>query len=131
MNSLKVKILGTITIIVVVLVFGISLLEYQHQKRLITQISAQNAVLLTTALQSTIENVMMSGRTDEVQRILARLKEKDKIENLRIFDETGSILNSAIKQEIGLKVSPRDLEMFKDGKRIALVPIGSEDSDKI
>ncbi|GLI37201.1 GAF domain-containing protein [Geobacter hydrogenophilus] len=131
MNSLKVKILGTITLIVSLLVFVVSILEYQHQKRLITQISAQNAVLLTTTLQSTIENVMMSGRTDEVQRILGRLKEKDKIENLRIFDETGRILNSAIKPEIGLQVSPADLEMYKEGKRIALVNVGNEDSDKV
>uniref|UniRef100_A0A831UFX0 GAF domain-containing protein n=1 Tax=Geobacter metallireducens TaxID=28232 RepID=A0A831UFX0_GEOME len=131
MNSLKVKILGAITLIVVLLVSAVSLLDYQHQKRLITQISAQNAILLTAALQSTIENVMMSGRSDEVQRILNRLKEKDKIENLRIFDESGRILNSAVKQEIGLRVSPRDLEMFKDGKRIALLPIGSEQSEKV
>ncbi|ABB31091.1 sensor cyclic diguanylate phosphodiesterase, HAMP and GAF domain-containing, putative heme-binding site [Geobacter metallireducens GS-15] len=131
MNSLKVKILGTITLIVCLLVSVVSILEYQHQKRLITQISAQNAVLLTTTLQSTIENVMMSGRTDEVQRILGRLKEKDKIENLRIFDEAGRILNSAIKPEIGLQVGPADLAMYKEGKRIALVNVGNEDSDKI
>jgi len=131
MNSLKVKILGMITLIVVVIVFVVSVLEYQHQKRIITQISAQNAILLTTTLQSTIENVMMSGRSDEVFRILTRLKEKDKIENLRIFDETGRILNSAIKREIGLQISPRELEMFKDGKRIALVRAANEDSDEI
>ncbi len=131
MNSLKVKILGTITLIVVVLVFIVNLLEYQHQKRLIMQVSAQNAVLLATTVQHTIENVMMSGRTDEVQHILAQLKSRERIRNLRIFDERGLILNSAISREIGFQVTPDELEMFKNGKQIAITPITTPNSDKI
>ncbi|RNC71374.1 MAG: HD domain-containing protein [Desulfuromonadales bacterium] len=120
MNSLKVKILGTVTVIVAVIVTGVSWLEYRNQERIVTQISARSAILLATATQSNIENVMMSGRSDEVHRILTRLKGQDSIEQIRIFDESGRILNSAVKSEIGSKVKPRELEMFKSGKRLAL-----------
>lgn len=91
MNSLRVKILGMITLIVVVIVATFGYLEYRNQQRTITRISARNAQILATTIQNSIENVMMSGQSDEVTRILTRLKTHEAINSLTIFDENGQI----------------------------------------
>ncbi|AJE02590.1 membrane protein [Geobacter pickeringii] len=121
MNSLKIKILGLITLIVVVIVVAVSYLEYRNQRQIVTQISARNAALLAATVQNNIEGVMLGGRSDEVQRILARLKSRDTIEEIRIFDEKGKILNSADKADIGKTVRPDELALFKSGSRVSLI----------
>lgn len=131
MNSLKVKILGMITLIVAVIVATLSYLEFRNQKRIITQISARNAMLLAATIQNNIESVMMGGRSEEVQQILARTKTRDGIEELRIFNESGRILNSADKKEIGRQVEPHELELFRNGNRVTVHITGDAPEDKV
>ncbi|BET57277.1 HD domain-containing phosphohydrolase [Geobacter sp. 60473] len=120
MNSLRVKILGMITLIVVVIVATFGYLEYRNQQRTITRISARNAQILATTIQNSIENVMMSGQSDEVTRILTRLKAHEAINSLTIFDENGRILNSSDKREIGGQVDVQELEAYRKGNAIHL-----------
>lgn len=109
-----------ITLIVVVIVATFGYLEYRNQQRTITRISARNAQILATTIQNSIENVMMSGQSDEVTRILTRLKTHEAINSLTIFDENGRILNSSDKREIGGQVDVQELEAYRKGNAIHL-----------
>ncbi|BDV44133.1 HDIG domain-containing protein [Geotalea uraniireducens] len=127
MNSLKIKIFLLIALIVIVIVSTVGYLELRNQKGIITQISTRNALIFTTAIQSSIENVMMSGRSDEVASVLTRLKGQDTLRQLRIFDETGRILNSADRHELGRQVTPKELDAYRRGMRVALRSDGDEE----
>ncbi|WP_298436368.1 HD domain-containing phosphohydrolase [Geobacter sp.] len=131
MSSLKVKILGLITLITVVIVATVSYLEYRNQRQIVTQISARNASLLAATVQNNIEGVMLGGRSDEVQRILGRLKSRGTIEGIRIFDEKGKILNSADKLEIGKTIRPDELAMFRSGTRVSLVTNSDDGEEQV
>lgn len=116
-----------ITLIVVLIVATFGYLEFRNQQRIINRISARNSQILATTIQNNIENVMMSGKSDEVTRILERLKTHESISRLRIFDEDGRILNSSDKREIGNRVEARELEAYRKGN---ILHLDDEKSDQ-
>nr|WP_324082554.1 HD domain-containing phosphohydrolase [Geomonas sp.] len=60
--------------------------------------------MLVETIKSSIGNAMLSGRSDEVGSIFARIKSREFVKSIRIVDPTGKILNSAERDEIGKKV---------------------------
>jgi putative nucleotidyltransferase with HDIG domain len=115
MNSLKIKILSLITIIVVAIITAAALINFQLQKQLITSVTEQNAVTLTETIKSSIANAMRTGHSADVKNILADLKSQGSIKTIRISDAAGRIITSADDGEIGKRVSLKELSALSSG----------------
>ncbi|HEY5973553.1 MAG TPA: HD domain-containing phosphohydrolase, partial [Geobacteraceae bacterium] len=115
MNSLKVKILGIVCIIVVAIVTAAGVVNFQLQKQLIDSINDQNSFVLTETIKNSISDVMRTGHSDQVRVILSRISSQDVIKSIRIFDTNGKILNSANHAEIGKSIPADDLIASKSG----------------
>lgn len=107
MNSLKIKILGIITSIVVAIILVAALVNFQLQKKMINSIVEHNSLMLAETLKSSIANAMIAGRVDEIRNILSTAKVPEFIKSIRIVDSAGTILHSADNGEIG-KIVSRD-----------------------
>lgn len=105
MNSLKIKILSLITIIVVAIITAAALIDFQLQKQLITSVTEQNAVMLTETIKSSIANTMRTGHSAKILDTLYGIKSQESIRTIRILDPNGRIIFSADSGEIGRRVS--------------------------
>ena len=103
MNSLKIKILGLITVIVAVIVVTAAFINFEQQKRMVTSVTERDIQILSETINTAIADAMRSGYSAEVRDVFARIKSQKYIKGLRIVDETGKILNSADFTEIGKK----------------------------
>ncbi|KAF0217740.1 MAG: metal dependent [Geobacteraceae bacterium] len=115
MNSLKIKILGLITVIVVVIVSTAAFINFEQQKRMVTSVTERDIQVLTDTIKTAIASAMRSGHSTEVSDIFARIKSQKFIKGLRIVDETGKILNSADKAEIGKMTRSKGFPALKAG----------------
>lgn len=106
MNSLKIKILGLITIIVVFIVGVSAVINFNVQEEMITSLAKRNSKLLLETVKNSIANAMRSGNKEEVDKIFSQIRSQEGIQTVRIFDETGKILNSADSGEIGRMLDP-------------------------
>ncbi|MBJ6723557.1 HD domain-containing phosphohydrolase [Geomesophilobacter sediminis] len=107
-SSLKVKILTLITVILVVIFSTAAYLNYQKQKEMLQEIANRNTAVLIETIRSSIGNAMLSGRSDEIANIFARIKSREFVKSIRIIDTNGRVLNSAVKEEIGKMVPDLD-----------------------
>ena len=105
MNSLKVKILGLIAVIVVAIITLAAFINFQLQKQMINSITEHNALMLTETVKSSIANTMLSGRGKELPNILSAIKTQDSIKSIRILDPSFYIVKSSDSGEIGKMVS--------------------------
>lgn len=108
MNSLKTKILGMITVIVMVILTVVVLINMQLQKR-VSDTARQNALLISETIKYGIVNAMHSGQVEAVQDMLDGLKSQESIKGLRILDTSGKVLLSSDKGEIGRMVGKVEL----------------------
>jgi putative nucleotidyltransferase with HDIG domain len=115
MNTLKIKILGLITIIVVAIITVAAMINIQLQKQMITSLTEQNALMMAETIKSSIANAMRAGHAEAVQNILTSIKSQESIKAVRIFDTTGKILTSADNGEIGKLVSKDELKSLQSG----------------
>jgi putative nucleotidyltransferase with HDIG domain len=111
MNTLKTKILGLITIIVIVIITVANLINIQLQKQIIS-ITKQNAHMMSETIKQSILNAMHSGRAEQIQNILDGIKSQESIKVLRIYDTSGKIIASADRGEIGRMVGKDELPMM-------------------
>jgi HD-GYP domain-containing protein (c-di-GMP phosphodiesterase class II) len=118
MNSLKIKIIGLITLIVVAIIAAAAYLNFQQQKRVITSLTEHNQTMLTETIKSSVANAMRAGRSHEVHDILSRIKSHGLITSIRIFDTDGRILNSADSGEIGRIVGQEEMVASRSGKLV-------------
>lgn len=107
-NSLKIKIVGLVAIIVVVTIGISAWLNFSHQKIMLNKIAQQNAIVLTESILTSIHTSMKLGHSTEVDEILTRVKSHEYIKALRIVDNNGKILHSADKSQIGTHLSPEE-----------------------
>jgi HD-GYP domain-containing protein (c-di-GMP phosphodiesterase class II) len=107
-NSLKIKIVGLVAVIVVVTISISSWLNFSHQKAMLTEIAHQNAAVLTESILTSIHASMKLGHATEVDEILSRVKSHEYIQSLRIVDNNGKILHSADKSQIGKYLLPEE-----------------------
>jgi putative nucleotidyltransferase with HDIG domain len=117
MNSLKAKILGMITVIVMVIITVVALINMQLQKR-VSDAVRQNSLLISETIKSGIVNAIHSDRDDALQSMLATLKSQESIKGVRIFDTSGKILISSDKGEIGRMVGSYELSASLSGSDI-------------
>lgn len=100
-NSLKVKIIGLVTVTIIGIVSLVSYVNYREQKEMLYDMATYNTNVLNETVKNSISDAMRSGRSQEISAIFSRLRSKEFISHLRIVDETGKILNSADQAEIG------------------------------
>ena len=113
MNSLKVKILGTVCGLIIIFLSVATYLNFKHQKQLVHKITDGNIQLLNETIKSSISDAMRTGRSEEVRSILSRLNNSGHITSIRILDPEGVILNSANPAEIGTSVPKQDMSVLK------------------
>jgi HD-GYP domain-containing protein (c-di-GMP phosphodiesterase class II) len=121
-NSIKVKILGLVSVIVIVIISGTSYFNYRQQQHVLFQSTERNNQILTKTIRSSVADAMRSGHSEEVANILSRLKTEEIIKSLRIVAESGKVLNSADSKEVGSMIPPNELLELKasGGKGIPL-----------
>jgi len=103
--SLKTKVLGATTLIVIVVVSLFAASNLGLERNLINELVAQDSRLLTETIRNSISNSMRHGRSDEVASILSHIRSEPSIRSIRIVDESGKILNSATPSEINGQIN--------------------------
>lgn len=127
-NSLKIKIIGLITITLVAVVTLAAFLNYRHQTEMLYEMANHNTNVLAETVKSSINDAMRSGHSEEISSIFSRIRSKELISSLRILDETGKILNSADRSEIG-RLIPESERL--DLKKAVLPTFRRETNSKI
>ncbi|SNB44836.1 HD domain-containing phosphohydrolase [Geobacter sp. DSM 9736] len=115
MNSLKVKILGLITAIALLIIAASAYINVQQQKHLTTDIIERDAQVLTETIRTAIADVMRSGHHADVRSIFSRIRSENHIRSLRIVNQEGVVLNSAVAGEIGAITPSRELKEIRSG----------------
>lgn len=103
-NSLKIKILTLVTVIVVFIISSVGYLNFRQQKEMLHEIANRNTSVLMETIRSSIGNAMLSGHSNEVRSIFTRIKSREFVKSIRIVDENGKVLNSANQEEIGTSI---------------------------
>ncbi|MFZ3207508.1 MAG: HD domain-containing phosphohydrolase [Geobacteraceae bacterium] len=116
MNSIKIKIIGLITLIVVVIITFAAYLNFQQQKRVITSLTERNQTMLMETIKNSIAKAMLTGHSQEVHNILSQIKSAGAITSIRILGTDGRILNSADSGEIGGIVGQEEVLASRSGK---------------
>lgn len=101
LNSLKVKILTLVTLILVLIIFSVAYINFSQQKEMLHEIANRNTSVLIETIKSSIGHAMLSGHSDEVGSIFARIKSREFVKSIRIVDSRGKVLNSADHDEVG------------------------------
>lgn len=109
MTSLKTKLFVIITLIV----SASSLVTLNQQQLAMTGIAQRNADILTETVKGSITDAMLSGNSQDISRILSQISGQKLISTLRIIDESGKVLNSANKDEIGKTAFSKALLAYK------------------
>lgn len=115
MNSLKVKILGTVCGLIIVFLSVATFINFKYQKHLLHKLTDSNIQLINETIKSSISDAMRNGKSEEVRAILSRLGQSAHISSIRILDPEGLILNSAKPSEIGSSVPKEDMSVLKRG----------------
>ncbi|GAM08057.1 cyclic di-GMP phosphodiesterase response regulator RpfG [Geobacter sp. OR-1] len=127
MTSLKTKIFGIITIIVVTIVSVSSLVTLKQQNATITGIAQRNTAMLTETIKGSITDAMLSGHSGDIRKIFSQISNQKLIKTLRIIDESGKVLNSANPEEIGKTAFSRSLLAYKKGITAAGTYLGDNE----
>lgn len=105
-NSLKIKIVSLVAIIVIAVVSLSTWQHYLEQKAIIISLTEKSTVSLIDSIVTNIKSDMKSGHSSTVNDILSKMKRGENIKVLRIVDDSGLILNSTNKGEVGSLISP-------------------------
>jgi len=131
-NSLKIKILSLISLILVLIISSVAFINFLQQKEMLNEIANRNTSVLIETIKSSIANAMLSGHSDEVGNIFTKIKSREFVKSIRILDAQGKVLNSADKDEIGRRIPelgtqglpPRNLTLLpKDGAFVTYTKI--------
>jgi len=115
MKSLKVKILGLITIIVVTILVIAAFLNFRQNKELILNLADHNTTVIIETVKSSVINAMRSGHSDEVRELFKKIRSSNFITDIRVVSESGVIINSAEEAEIGQMLPASDLKLVRKG----------------
>jgi HD-GYP domain-containing protein (c-di-GMP phosphodiesterase class II) len=116
-NSLKIKIVGMVSIIVVAVISFVSWHHYRDQKDVIEKIVENSSVILIESVVANIQNSMKAGHTTAINTILHEAKVHDHIKELRIIDKEGTIIHSADKNDIGKELTAEEREKILSSKQ--------------
>ena len=116
-NSLKIKIVGLVALIVITVISLASWHHYRDQKAVIEKIVEKSSVILIESVVSNIQNSMKAGHTTAINEILHDAKVHDHIKELRIIDQEGTIIHSADKNDIGKELTSEEREKIFASKQ--------------
>ncbi len=117
LNSLKIKIVGMISLIVIAVISFVSWHHYRDQKLVIETIVEKSSVVLIESVVANIQNSMKAGHTTAINEILHDVKTHDHIKELRIIDIEGTIIHSADKNDIGSELTAEEREKIMSTKQ--------------
>uniref|UniRef100_C6E6J2 Metal dependent phosphohydrolase n=1 Tax=Geobacter sp. (strain M21) TaxID=443144 RepID=C6E6J2_GEOSM len=120
-NSLKMKILALVALILLLIISSVAYLNFQQQKEMLHEIANRNTSVLIETIKSSVANAMLSGRSDEVGSIFERIKSREFVKSIRIVDAEGQILISADRAEVGSKI-PELGEKQSQSRNMSLFP---------
>jgi putative nucleotidyltransferase with HDIG domain len=113
MNSLKIKILGLASAIMIMAVALTGWHNLQTQRAMLSRMADQSSRVLGETIRNSIITAMANGQNGEVANILEKIRKEPAIEAVRIFDEAGRILISADPEENGELISSSDLHAYR------------------
>jgi len=116
MNSLKFKILGLTSVIMIAAVCLTAWHNVKTQKALLSQIATENSRVLGETIRTSIITNNSHGEMTEVISLFEKIVKEPAFKAVRIFDDTGRILISADPGEIGAPVLSRDLLAYRNGQ---------------
>ena len=116
MNSIKIKLLGLIAIIVLMMTVFTIWFNLHAQKSMLSRFAAQNAQVLAETIHNSIISTMESGRNSEVIRVLEQIEDEAAINSIHIFDAAGRILISTDPAETGDLIPSSQLLAFRSNK---------------
>ena len=111
-NSLKIKIVALVAIIVIGSISISSWINFSNQQTMQEVLAQQSSAVLVESILTSIHTSMKYGHTTEVNDILARVKSQEYIKALRIVDSEGKILHSADKNQIGQYLPQGEFKSF-------------------
>lgn len=117
LNSLKIKIVGMVALIVIAVISFVSWQHYRNQKAVIEAIVEKSSVVLIESVVANIQGTMKTGHTTAINTILQDAKIQDHIKELRIIDQAGTIIHSADKNDIGRKLTEEGLGKISNAKQ--------------
>jgi putative nucleotidyltransferase with HDIG domain len=120
-NSLKIKILTLVTLIMVFIISSVGYINFRQQKEMLHEIANRNTAVLIETIKSSISNAMLSGHSSEVGSIFAKIKSREFVKSIRIVDTKGKVLNSADRDEIGRKI-PDLSQQGLPARNLSLLP---------
>jgi HD-GYP domain-containing protein (c-di-GMP phosphodiesterase class II) len=113
-NSLKIKIVGLVAIIVIITISISSWVNFTNQEKIQEEMAQQSSIVLVESILTSIYSAMRLGHSTEVNDILSRVKSHEYIKELRIISTEGKILHSADKKQIGQYLLPSEQKIFLD-----------------
>ncbi|RMG74383.1 MAG: sensor histidine kinase [Nitrospirae bacterium] len=112
--SLKWKYIGLTFLILFCVIGGFSYYNLRYQERIIREDDIERVQLISDIIKNGLYTIMLEGRGKEFQNFLETLIAED-IEEVRIFHpETGVILASSVRKEIGKPIYKDDMEKFRN-----------------
>jgi HD-GYP domain-containing protein (c-di-GMP phosphodiesterase class II)/methyl-accepting chemotaxis protein len=114
LNSLKIKIVGLVAVIVIVTISISSWVNFTSQEKIQEEMAQQSSIVLVESILTSIHSAMRMGHSSEVNDILSRVKSHDYIKELRIISTEGKILHSANKNQTGQFLLPSEQKIFAD-----------------
>ena len=117
LNSLKIKIVGMVSLIVIAVISVVSWTHYSDQTAIIESIVKNSSLVLSESVASNIQSSMKNGHTTALNQILRDAKINDQIKELRIISEEGTIIHSADKNEIGNEIPADEFKKISGAKQ--------------
>ena len=116
MNSLKIKILGLIALIMCGVIGLITWKNLVTQHDMLAKVAEQNGRLVSETIRNSINSSMKNGEQRKIQGIFAEIAENPSISTIRIFDESGRILTANKRDDIGSLIETSDLLAYRSGR---------------
>lgn len=104
-----------------------SLFIIREEQSHLVAATRESADMLLSTVERSIFNSMRIGNSEEVQAILEMVGKGHRLSGLRIFHPDGTILKSALPQEIGTRVNPYDLALFLNRRSEGIFRVGGEE----
>ena len=117
LNSLKIKIVGMVSVIVIAVICFVSWQHYRDQKAVIENMVGKSSSVLIESVVNNIQDSMKAGHTTAINKILNDLKTHDHIKELRIINTEGTIIHSADINEIGNELSAEERDHILNSKQ--------------
>ena len=117
-NSLKIKIISLILGILTLIFSTVAYITFQYEKDMLNEIAVRNSTVLVETINSSIQNAMLSGRSEEVSIIFNKISSRELVRSLRIVSPSGKILNSGDRSEIGTMIPEDERTQLENGTNV-------------